>query len=85
MSAHFANPVPLPCFVDGERKFDIWSDGLIYGQQFYDGLTNKVEITPSVRDLSGRYTMIPVGQSYTIGERHLTRLICEANQRKQTV
>jgi len=76
-TSNFVNPVPLPCFVDGERKFDVWANGLIYGTQSYDGWTNKVEITPTVCAPGMISSFIPVGQSYTIGENQLRRLICE--------
>jgi hypothetical protein len=78
-TSNFAWPVPLPVFIGDERKFDVWANGLIYGEQSYDGFTNKVEITPLVKLPGFICATVPVGQSYTIGERHLTRLICQAN------
>ena len=76
-TSNFAHPVTLPCFVGDERKFDIWADGCIYGDQSYDGFTNKVEITPTMRPPGMIHSLIPVGQSYTIGENHLRRLLCQ--------
>lgn len=76
-TSNFSNPVPLPCFIGDERKFDVWADGCIYGIQSYDGFTNKVEITPTVRPPHMIHSFIPVGQSYMIGERHLRRLLCQ--------
>lgn len=71
--SNFASPVPLPVFVDGERKpTDVWADGCVRGEQSYDGFKNKVEVTPLVKVGLG---FLPVGQSYTIGENHLRRLI----------
>lgn len=70
---NFAGPVALPVFVDGERKgMDVWADGCTRGEQFYNGFNNKVEVTPLVRVGLG---FLPIGESYTIGEGHLTRLI----------
>jgi hypothetical protein len=78
-TSNFATPVALPCFVEGERKFDVWANGLIYGEQSWDGFTNKVEITPTVAPPGLIHSFVPVGQSYTIGENHLRRLIAKGN------
>jgi hypothetical protein len=77
-TSSFAWPVALPCFIGDERKFDVWANGLIYGDQIYDGFTNKVEITPTVAPPGMIFGNIPVGQKYTIGENHLRRLILQS-------
>lgn len=81
--ASFASPVPLPVFVGDKRmSCDVWANGCIYGKRTYDGTTNKVEITPLVCRPGWLIPSEPVGQSYTIAERHLTRLMIDAQQRK---
>lgn len=84
-TSSFAWPVPLPVFIGGERKpFDVWANGLVYGDQSYDGFTNKVEITPLVRMPGLIFPTMQVGQCYTIGESHLRRLICQSNPASKT-
>ena len=83
-TSNFAWPVALPCFIGDERKFDVWANGLIYGEQSYDGFTNKVEITPTVAPPGFIHSMILVGQKYTIGESHLHRLICQCQPNYET-
>ena len=79
MRRTFARPVALPVYLGDERKqFDVWANGCIEFRRVYDGQTNKVEIVP----LCGSPEWVgppmwEIGQGYTIGERHLTRLILE--------
>ena len=80
-TANFAYPVALPVIIGGEEKpVYVWCDGLIYGRQSYDGWINKVEITPTVRaHADWLLSQQPIGESYWIGERHLSRLLWESN------
>ena len=78
----FAVPVMLPCFVDDVRVADVLACGYVdHCNYSYDGSTNKMEITPIKADerYIGALEFNAVGQSYTIGVRHLTRLVLEAN------
>ena len=71
--ASFSKPVRLPMF-KGDRQSTVRADGYVYLRGFYDGFRNKVEIQPLVRDRKdGGYW--EVGETYTIGASHLTRLI----------
>lgn len=73
-TSSFAQPARLPVFIDGQRMpVDLWANGCIYHQQIYDGFRNKVEITPLISPPGWLYPTIPVGESYTIGERDLQR------------
>ena len=76
-TSNFSHPVALPCFIGDDRKFDIWANGCIYGRQSYDGFKNRIEITPTVCPPGHIHSCIPVGESYWIGQGHLTGLICE--------
>jgi hypothetical protein len=82
-TSSFAYPVALPVIIAGEEKSSyVWCDGLIYGRHSYDGTINKVEITPTVRaNPDWILTQQPIGESYWIGERHLSRLMWESNPR----
>lgn len=80
-TSSFCRPVPLPCFINGERKFDVWCDGCIIHEQTYDGFTNKVRITPTVKPPELIFSCVPVGEDYTIGVNHLTRIIIAENNK----
>lgn len=70
-----AQPVALPCFVDDVQRADVWADGYATLGQHYDGLRNKVEILPLMRNPVGFGGMIEIGQSYTMGVAALSRRI----------
>jgi hypothetical protein len=76
----FANPVMLPVFIDDVEQPAILCGGAIYHSYPYDGFINKVELTPIRHDprFIGAMESNAVGQAYTIGERHLGRLLAAA-------
>lgn len=79
--SNLSQPVALPCFVGNDRAaFDVWCNGYAVEEMIYDGFTNKLRITPLVRN-PATLGMVAVGEDYTIGVGHLTRLILAENAR----
>ena len=76
----FANPIMLPWFKDDIEQEPVLCGGAIIHGYPYDGI-NKVELTPIRYDERFICAMEgnAIGQPYTIGQRHLDRLLMAAN------
>ena len=79
MPSTFAHAVKLPIFHDDHQQAEEMVDAYETLSQPYVNGINKLEIQPLRYEGPERYgrlrRLVPVGQSYTIGASHLTRLI----------
>ena len=78
MPSTFAHAVKLPVFHNDRQAEEMIDAYETLSQPYVNGI-NKLEIQPLRYEGPERYgilrRLVPVGQSYTIGASHLTRLI----------
>lgn len=81
MKALFPGLIPLPVFVDGVRRADVWCNGYI---QHGHATAGRANITPCICPPGAPAELVPVGHHYTISLARLATITLTLIHRSKT-